>query len=126
METLAPSWNATLNERNCLLRSSISGFWSVDSIHAYFDGVNEAAVPLMKARKPIYALVDFTGFVPQDRATGVAIRDHLLACVKYGLKQIAIVGATPLTIMQYKRLSDGIDVQFFDDTTAASAWILKR
>ncbi|MEM8726062.1 MAG: STAS/SEC14 domain-containing protein, partial [Pseudomonadota bacterium] len=70
-----------------------------------------------------YALGDFADFVPQDRTTGEAIRDHLMAAQKYGLRKIAIVSGSPLVKMQYKRLSQGVEVEFFDEKTEALAWL---
>jgi len=126
MATTAPYHRVTLFEQHCELHSVVSGFWSVETIQDYFNTVNEAAMPLMKARSPIYALVDFTDFVPQDRKTGEAIRDHLILSQKFGLKRVAIVGAAPLVSMQYKRLSQGVDVEFFDGKTEAIVWLRDR
>ncbi|MEL6531199.1 MAG: hypothetical protein AAGK01_05920 [Pseudomonadota bacterium] len=126
METTRPKYTVALDEARSEFHSSIGGFWSTDSIQEYFDAVNEATMPLLKARSPIYALVDFSDFVPQDRATGDAIRDHLHMSKKYGLKRLAILGASPLTTMQYKRLSDGINVEFFDSKIDAITWLRER
>ncbi|MEP0391597.1 MAG: hypothetical protein ABJ205_13335 [Erythrobacter sp.] len=123
MKTLEKSYTASFNEENGELHSSIAGLWSEDSIQEYFDAVNDSAVPLLKARKSIHAFVDFSGFVPQDRGTSEKIRDHLLASAKFGLKRIAIIGATPLMQMQYKRLSHGIEVSFKDNKLEALAWL---
>lgn len=123
MTTLERTYTAKLVEEHCELQTEITGFWDVTSIQEYFDAVNAACAPLIQARKPIYALVSFAGFVPQDRATGDAIRDHLLGAVKVGLKRIAILNASPLTAMQYKRLSKGVDVDFFERSDKAIAWL---
>jgi hypothetical protein len=126
MEDLKKSHSSTLIEEHCEVHTAIAGFWSRDAIQEYFDSVNETAIPLMKARKPIYTVVDFTGFVPQDRETSEAIRDHLVTCVKFGLQRIAIIGASPLTMMQYKRLSQGIEVNFVDSKAEAINWLRER
>lgn len=123
MKQLVRSHSASLIEAQCEIHTAIAGLWSSDSIQEYFDSVNETALPLMQERKPMYALVDFSGFVPQDQETSELIRNHLLACVKYGLKRIAILGASPLMKMQYRRLSQGIDVGFLDEKTQALTWL---
>ena len=85
--------------------------------------LDDASLPLVKARKRIHALGDMDGFVPQSREAGEAIRDHLNNAQKFGLEKIAIVKGSPLTKMQYKRLSAGIAVEFFDDQASAAAWL---
>ena len=119
----SPRHTVSLDEERCEVHFSISGFWSLEYFQGFLDDVNEAAMPLMKARKPIYALGDFEGFVPQNRETGEAIRDHLLAAQKYGLKRLAVVAGSPLVKMQYRRLSQGVEVEFFDSKTEALAWL---
>ncbi len=123
MTSNEPFHSATLLEQHCETHSVVSGFWNVETIQTYFETVNEVAVPLVKSRSPIYALVDFSGFLPQDRETGDAIRDHLLMSQKFGLKRVAILGASPLAKLQYKRLSEGIDVDFFDEKSDALTWL---
>ncbi|MCK0127959.1 hypothetical protein [Erythrobacter sp. F6033] len=123
MSKITPYHNIDLIQQHCEVHSAVGGFYNVETIQPYFEEVNAACVPLLKARAPIYALVDFTDFVPQDRETGDAIRDHLLTSQKFGLKRIAIMGASPLTTLQYKRLSDGLKVEFFDSKPAAIAWL---
>ncbi len=123
MANTEPFHQVDLVEHHCETHSVVRGFWNVETIQTYFDDVNEIATPLVKARSPIYALVDFTDFVPQDRATGDAIRDHLMTAQKFGLKRIAILGATTLTKMQYKRLSEGLTVEFFETKADALNWL---
>nr|WP_298928936.1 hypothetical protein [uncultured Erythrobacter sp.] len=123
MSTTAPSHTLELIEQHCEVHFTIGGFWTLEGMQGFLGEINETVLPLMKARAPIYAMGDFTDFVPQDRATGDAIRDHLLGSVKYGLKRVAIVGASPLTTLQYKRLSDGLQVEFFDSKAAGTAWL---
>lgn len=119
----SPRHAVSLLEERCEVHFAIGGFWDLKTFGTFLDDVNTAAMPLMKARKPIYALGDFTGFVPQDRKTGEAIRDHLLAAQKYGLQKLAIIGGSPLVKMQYRRLSQGIDVEFFDSKAEALGWL---
>lgn len=126
METLAPSHETSLDEANCEFHSKITGFWNTDNIQGYFDAVQETCLPLMKARKPIYASIDFSDFVPQDQATGEAIRDHLQLSQKFGLQRLAVIGASALVKIQYKRLSRGITVDFFEDHRSALTWLRDR
>ncbi|MEL7188316.1 MAG: hypothetical protein AAGK17_02085 [Pseudomonadota bacterium] len=120
---MKPTHTAELHKELCEVHTTIGGFWSVDTIQTYFDAVDAASLPLVQDRSPIYACVDFTDFIPQDRATGDAIRDHLLKAQKFGLCRIATIGASALTAMQYKRLSQGIVTQFFENKPDALAWL---
>lgn len=126
METLAPFHKVTLHEASCEVHSRIDGFWTKESIQTYFDDVNAACLPLVKSRSPIYALVDMSELVPQDRATSEAIRDHLMLSKQFGLKRLAVIAKSTLVKMQYRRLSEGLDVEFFDDRASAAKWLKDR
>ncbi len=123
MSDLEPRFEANLIEAHNIVWTKISGFWTSDKIQAYFDAVNETSMPLVKARKPIFAMVDLGDFVAQDRATGDAITDHLQQACKFGMTKLAVIGASALVKIQYRRLSKGVHVEFFDDTKAAEDWL---
>ena len=90
---------------------------------AYLRELNDAAAPIVAQRIPIRVLGEMEGFLPQDRQTGEAIRDHLMMSRRYGLQRVAIVSAPVLVKLQYRRLSEGIEVEFFDSKAEAMAWL---
>ena len=102
---------------------AVSGLWHLDKMESFLRGLTKAAIPIVEARKPIRVLGDMSGFVAQTRDTGTAMRDHLLNARKFGLKRVAIMGASALAKLQYKRLSDGIEVEYFDNKDDALRWL---
>ncbi len=92
-------------------------------MNTFLEELNETAMPLVLRRVPMYGFGDFTDFVPQDQHTADAIRNHLRGSVKAGLKRVAIIGASPLVRLQYKRLSGGLDVMFADSKSEALDWL---
>lgn len=123
LETIAPSSTVSFDEAHGEVHFAISGFWELEGLKGFLDQLDDASLPLIKARRPINALGDMEGFVPQSRETGDAIRDHLNNAQKFGLRKIAIVKGSPLTKMQYKRLSAGIAVEFFESKADATTWL---
>ncbi len=101
-----------------------AGLWTPQIMSEFLILLNETTKPLVKAGKPIYALGDFSEALPQDRETAALVGDHLENARRFGLKRIAIVGATALMKMQYKRVAADMDVGFFD--TRADALIYLR
>lgn len=112
-----------LLEEQCEVHYACSGFWDQDGMRHLLGLLSEAVIPLIKAGKPIYAMGDFTGYVPQDRETADLIGRHLAASQQAGLRRSAVVGASPLVKMQYKRISQGIDVEYFDTKNDALDWL---
>ncbi|MEP3051171.1 MAG: STAS/SEC14 domain-containing protein [Erythrobacter sp.] len=125
MSVTTSSYDVSYHAVHGEVHFKIAGLWQEDAMQTFFDKINEAALPLMKARRPIHALGDMTEFVPQNRVVGEAIRDHLMGAQKFGLRRIAIITDSALVRLQYKRLSAGIEVDYFENQVDAIAWLRK-
>ena len=123
MESLEPVANIESDPLRGEICFAVSGLWQLDKMESFLRGLTKAAIPIVEARKPIRVLGDMSGFVAQTRETGTAIQDHLMNARKFGLKRVAIIGASALVKLQYKRLSDGIEVAYFDDKADALHWL---
>lgn len=115
--------NARLVEDHCELHYECGGLWNVDNIDELFEVLGRTSVPLLKTGKPIYALGDFSRAIPQDRVTAQKIADYLETAAKAGFKRSAIVNATALSKMQYKRMAESVEVEFFDNRGDALNWL---
>ena len=123
MVTIAPSSSVSTHETHGEVHFSVGGFWKLDEIQGFLEQLNTASMPIVQANAPIRVLGEMRDFVAQNRETADAIRDHLMMSQKYGLERVAIVAPPALVKIQYRRLSQGIDVEFFDNKTDALAWL---
>lgn len=123
MEDLAPNSSISTVVDRGEVHFAVSGLWTIEHMDSFLRGLTKAAVPIVERRLPIQVFGDMTGFVAQTRGTGEAIRDHLMMSQQYGLQRVAIMGASSLVKMQYKRLSNGIKVEFFDNKVEALGWL---
>ena len=92
-------------------------------MQAFLDELKAASIPLINAGKPFSSLGDLHDFVAQDRPTGELMRDNILAAKEYGLARTAIVSAPAMVKLQYRRLSEGQEFEFFDSKAEALAWL---
>lgn len=116
-------YSSDLHEAQCEIHFACAGFWEPETMRAFLDQLNAKTLPLVKAGKPIYALGDFTDALPQDRETADLVAEHLRNAANFGLKRIAVVKATPLMKMQYRRVSKGFEVEYFESKAEALAWL---
>jgi hypothetical protein len=116
-------YTSDLIESHCEVHFACGGFWDPATMRAFLDQLNAKTLPLVKAGKPIYALGDFTDALPQDRETADLVAAHLQNAANFGLRRIAVVKATPLMKMQYRRVSKGFEVEYFDSKAEALAWL---
>lgn len=123
METLAPTSKIHADLKTHELYFAIAGFWTLDAMSAFLEDLTKAAVPFIKERQRFTAIGNLSAFVPQDRATADAIRDSLLLGSQNGLVRFAIVSPPPLVKMQYRRISAGLDFEFFENDDDARHWL---
>ena len=123
METLAPTSKIHANREACELYFAIAGFWTLDAMETFLKDLARAALPFIKDGESFTALGNLSDFVPQDRATANAIRDSLLLASKNGLTRFAAVSPPPLVKMQYRRITEGLDYEVFDNDISARRWL---
>ena len=123
MQALEPTSSMSNDPSRGEVHFAVSGFWDIERMGSFLRGLSKTALPLVDLDGPIHAFGDMTDFVAQNRETGDAIRDHLVQSRKFGLTRVAIFGASSLVKLQYARLSDGLDVEFFDNKAEALAWL---
>ena len=123
MASLAPSSLIAIDQNHRELHFAIGGFWTLETMNEFLTDLARATKPFFKKQQSYSALGDLRDFVPQSRETADAIRDSLLMAAQNGLTRFAVVTTSTLVVLQYKRLTDGIDVGFFEDPRSAERWL---
>jgi hypothetical protein len=116
-------YSSELHEEHCEVHFTCGGFWTPEIMREFFADTRKTTLPLLQARKPIYAIGDLTKALPQDRATADVQAEELRNSIKFGLKRMAIVNAGSLMKMQYRRVVQEIELEFFDSKQAGLAWL---
>lgn len=102
---------------------TIGGYWDPEGMKRFLFELGEAAKPLMKRGEPFSALGDLREFMPQDRDTSNAIRDSIIAGTHNGLRRFAVISSASLVRMQYRRIAQAVEVEFFDSLAEGTAWL---
>lgn len=123
MQTLKTSHKIAVDVDRSELFFSIAGLWTRETMEDFLKDLSRAALTFIKNAKPFVVLGDLSDFVPQDRATAAAIQDSILEGKDNGLSRFAVVSSSSLVRMQYRRITAGIDVEFFDDIHSAEIWL---
>ncbi len=120
---MTPSHTITADASRAEVHFAIGGYWDAEGMKRFLFELGEAAKPFMKAGVSFTALGDFKDFMPQDRATADAIRDSIESGSRNGLRRFAILNAAPLVRMQYRRIAQGTQVEYFDSRVEALDWL---
>jgi hypothetical protein len=123
MEALTPTHSVTSTLERGEIFFKVTGFHEVEDMEKLNADLDRHAWPMIQAGKKLHVMGDMEGFVPQSRETGDEIHRHLTRAKDYKLSRVAIFNASSLTKLQYKRISAGIEVGFFDNRTDALKWL---
>jgi len=123
MDDLRPTSSVSNDLSRGELFFSVTGLWDLEGMQGFVEELNKCAWPIVKAGQRIHVLGAMEGFVAQTRETGEVISNHLAEAQQHRLSRVAIYGATSLVKLQYRRLSQGIDVSFFDSKVDALQWL---
>ncbi|MEL7447392.1 MAG: STAS/SEC14 domain-containing protein [Pseudomonadota bacterium] len=123
MDTLETTHSISADTSHSELHFAIAGLWNEESMLVFLRDLARAAKPFMQERKSFAALGDLRDFVPQTQETAAAIQNSLLEAKDHGLQRFAVVTTSSLVKMQYRRISAGIEVEFFDEPRDAIAWL---
>lgn len=123
MDTLSQSQSISIDKLHTELRFSVGGYWDTPSMQAFLQKLADAAAPFIQQRQNFNALGDLSDFVPQDRETAAAIRDSLMTAKKFGLRKFAVITSSALVKMQYRRITEGVEVAFFESKADALQWL---
>lgn len=120
---MTPTHTITADRDRAEVHFAIGGYWDEAGMKRFLFDLGEAAKPFMKAGTPFAVLGDFKDFMPQDRATADAIRDSIAAGTRNGLRRFAVLAAAPLVRMQYRRIAQAAEVEYFDTKAEALEWL---
>ena len=102
---------------------TIAGLWTLDAMQEFLRKLGGGARPLIETPGAFGALGDLSQFVTQQRDVADAIGASLTAAQQHGLDRFAVVATSTLLQMQYRRLAEGLEIEFFDSVAAAQVWL---
>jgi hypothetical protein len=123
MSVMTPTHTITSDASRAEVQFAIGGYWDAEGMKRFLFELGEAAKPFMKGGTPFDVLGDFKDFMPQDRATADAIRDSIEAGTRNGLRRFAVLNAAPLVRMQYRRIDQAAEVEYFETKVEALEWL---
>ena len=123
MTDLKPTSSIVADRQNAVLHFSVGGMWDEASMKRFLKDLAEAASIFIDARTPFSSIGDLREFVPQNRETASAIQKSLSIASEHGMQRFAVVSSSSLVKMQYRRITEGLSVEFFETPHEAADWV---
>lgn len=123
MNSFDPKSQITRDEERRELHWLSSGLWSVEQARDLVTGLGEASQYFLERRLPFRVLGDLRGFSVQSQEVVDVMKYSQDNAAKVGVDRMAIVHTSTLVKIQFRRISDGLEVEFFPDTESALSWL---
>lgn len=123
MSDLQARYSVTNDLEHNEVHFSVAGFWKEETADRFLKEISTASAPLIASGKPFCVLGDLSALVTQDRRIAEILRETLERSSRAGMKRIAIITQSNLVRLQYKRVSEGITVEFFEGKIEALRWL---
>lgn len=123
MSDLAPRIEASHDLERGLVKFAASGLFGEEQVAAGAAKIGAAAAPFIAAKKPFSILADYSEAIVQSQASAVSIRESFAMAKELGLQRIAVLNAPMLVRLQYKRLADMVEIEFFEAKVDAMGWL---
>ena len=104
---------------------SIGGLITEEDLRALQADLYKAALPFIEAKQPFRVLGDMREFLPQKQEIVELLRDSQQQSAKLGMEKMAILFEQTLTKVQFRRISDMVEIEFFTDRGEALDWLRK-
>lgn len=124
MDKLAPTYSISVDHDNRIVSFRVSGFWELEPVRDLLRDMDAKAAPLVASGRPFDGLGILREMATQTRDVADYLRRHLERSREAGLRRVAIIDPPALVRIQYQRISNGLEVQFFENEAAGRAWLL--
>ncbi|WP_271078837.1 hypothetical protein [Aurantiacibacter sp. MUD61] len=123
MSTTQRTQSISVNEDLREVHFTIGGEWDLAGMKAFLHEMNAKSAPLVESGGPIYGLGVMTDMVPANDEVYDYIRNHLMASKEAGLCRVAIIDPPMLVKLSYKKLSEGLEVEYFYSKDKGLNWL---
>ena len=123
MEDLKPSFLVTRDDARREVHYSVSGLFSQEDSLQLFSDLLKTARPFIDDGKGFRVLGDLREFKVQTREVVDQMRYSQETSAKVGVTRMAILYSSVLMMQQFRRVSEALECEFFDNEDDALAWL---
>ena len=123
MDKLEPAYAISVDHDNRIVNFRVSGFWELEPVRELLRDMDRKAAPLVASGRPFDGLGVLRDMATQTRDVAEYLRRHLESSRLAGLRRVAIIDPPALVRLQYQRISNGLEVEFFQSEAEGRAWL---
>ncbi len=123
METLEARFSIRADTARRELHWHAQGLFDETHLKAFQKATIEAIQPFIDDRQGFNALADLRDFAVQTRAIAAMMEETQMASTSFGGNRMAVICKSVLVKQQFRRVSEVMEIEFFDSETDALRWL---
>ena len=123
VENLEPYYRLSRDVDRQEVYIEAGGLWTAEFFREFQAALYENALPFVQRKLPHRVLADFRSLVTQNREVSELMQSTLKQSVEIGLKRTAVLASSTLFSLQYRRVAEGFEIEFFEDKVEALRWL---
>ncbi|MEM7780520.1 MAG: STAS/SEC14 domain-containing protein [Pseudomonadota bacterium] len=123
MQTLAPSFNVSRVDSAREIHWSAAGLWTEAVLQDLQSDLLKTAKPFLEDQKGFRVLGDLREMAVQPGHMAEKMRQSQEASAALGVDRMALVYSSMLVRQQFRRVSEALNCEFFEDRVEAIAWL---
>jgi hypothetical protein len=123
MNQFKPSYTIERDDVRCEIHWTACGLWSAGEAEALTKALFKKSLPFIEAKKSFRVLGDVREFHVQSKEVVEIMEGSQRSSAELGVDRMAIVYSSTLVKMQFRRISEMLEAQFFEDREAALEWL---
>jgi len=126
METLARKFSLTRHDEYREVHYVLRGLWTVETSTEVQRAFLDACKPFVEKQQNWRVLGDLTDFPVQTREVAEQIRLIQEAAPSLGVDRMALIVSSVLLKQQLMRVSEAVNMEFFETKAAALGWLRSK
>ncbi|MEE4204705.1 MAG: STAS/SEC14 domain-containing protein [Erythrobacter sp.] len=123
MATLAPTFSVTRDDARREVHYALTGLFTLEAIDRFFERLRATARPFIEDRQGFRAIGDLRNYSVQPRDIAERMRMSQDISAKVGVTRMAIVYSSVLQMQQFRRVSNALEMGYFEDMGDALDWL---
>jgi hypothetical protein len=123
MKMFPPAYNVTTDIARREVHFAMSGLWEEEGTPELTNALFQASQEFITKGQKFRVLGDLSDFQVQTKEVAEAMRNSQDASAKLGVEKMAIVYSSTLVKMQFRRVTEALELGLFETKGEALKWL---
>ena len=123
MHSLVPHFEITRDDVRRELHWTATGLWTLEKAQELPKALYKQSLPFIETKRAFRVFGDLTEFAVQSQDVVDVMQVSQENSAQLGVDRMAILYASILVKIQFRRISDALELKFFEDRDEALAWL---